>query len=299
MRTRSAAARAEHADPQLAREPESKKERELVSSWEVIAEIRYAHVHGGYRKGMTIGEAFVSAFTLHNDTVNVWTHVTGLAIFAWLLVSTASLPAPGGGVAAERWPLHVYSLSALACLATSSTYHVFGTANERWTRPLGKLDYCGIVALIVGSCVAPIHFGFASVPAWRRFYLTLMSVLGLALVGCCQMSWFYLKEWRLLRIGLFVGLGAACAAPLLHLLPHRRFDAPTVELATGVGWTLGTYLIGVVFYATGVPESLAPGRFDYFAASHQWWHVCVVVAALLQHDTLVRLWAAASLAQFD
>lgn len=33
--------------------------------------------------------------------------------------------------------------------------------------------------------------------------------------------------------------------------------------------------VGAVFYATGVPESLRPGGFDIWGASHQFWHLFV------------------------
>ena len=37
------------------------------------------------------------------------------------------------------------------------------------------------------------------------------------------------------------------------------------------------YAVGVSFYSSQAPESLFPGRFHLFFASHQLWHVCVVI----------------------
>ena len=51
------------------------------------------------------------------------------------------------------------------------------------------------------------------------------------------------------------------------------------------------YLAGVAGYASGVPESLYPRRFDFFFSSHQWWHVAVVAAATLHFGNVVKLWA--------
>ena len=51
------------------------------------------------------------------------------------------------------------------------------------------------------------------------------------------------------------------------------------------------YLAGVAVYASGVPESLFPQRFDFFFSSHQWWHVAVVAAATLHFGNVVQLWA--------
>ena len=46
-------------------------------------------------------------------------------------------PAVGEGGAAgveclERWPLYVFIGSATVCLGSSTVYHLFGTANEKW-----------------------------------------------------------------------------------------------------------------------------------------------------------------------
>ena len=66
------------------------------SSWlrlhraeDAIPEARYAYVLSGYRNGLTWKQALASAFWLHNETWNVWTHLIGFSVFVWLLVYSA------------------------------------------------------------------------------------------------------------------------------------------------------------------------------------------------------------------
>ena len=40
----------------------------------------------------------------------------------------------------------------------------------------------------------------------------------------------------------------------------------------------GWYGLGFFFFASRLPERIAPGRFDLLGASHQIWHACVWAA---------------------
>lgn len=43
------------------------------------------------------------------------------------------------------------------------------------------------------------------------------------------------------------------------------------------------YLFGALLYATRTPERYFPGRCDFVGQSHQLFHVCVVVAAIVHY----------------
>jgi adiponectin receptor len=46
----------------------------------------------------------------------------------------------------------------------------------------------------------------------------------------------------------------------------------------------GCYGMGVVFYASQIPEAWFPGRFDFIGHSHMFWHVCVTAGAFVQYN---------------
>lgn len=74
--------------------------------------------------GFNLRHTLVSLFTLHNETVNVWSHLLGAVYVGWCLlqhVGGKALLHPIDGT--ERTALLVFLLSALACLTLSSFYH--------------------------------------------------------------------------------------------------------------------------------------------------------------------------------
>jgi len=53
-----------------------------------------------------------------------------------------------------------FFLSAATCLGMSATYHTMSNHSDPIARFMNKLDYLGIVILIVGSFVPSVYYGF-------------------------------------------------------------------------------------------------------------------------------------------
>ena len=74
-------------------------------------------------------------------------------------------------------------------------------------------------------------------------------------------------------------MGLSGLVPIIHKLVAFS-DRPEAILSTGYELLMGTfYGIGVVVYATRVPERWKPGKFDLVGNSHQLFHVLVVAGA--------------------
>lgn len=54
-----------------------------------------------------------------------------------------------------------------------------------------------------------------------------------------------------------------------------------------MGWMATSNLVGAAIYACRVPERWAPRVFDVYGASHQIFHVAVMVAAWIHYDGLL------------
>lgn len=121
------------------------------------------------------------------------------------------------------------------------------------------------------------------------------QVLPAAAARSRPQSFFYSELWRLTRVSSFVGLGVFGAVPLTHLLFFHDFDPVAVRLYQSVALMGAVYGMGVLVYATRFPEAVAPRRFDIFGASHQLWHVFVLLAAYVHHEGLVALWRSTSI----
>ena len=95
-----------HLDPESpSRKPvESRYGARIVFAWEARPELRYPFIARGYRLNHSIKEALLSAFQLHCETWNVWTHMFGVFLFSWLLVHVCQMGAPSqmGAALGER-----------------------------------------------------------------------------------------------------------------------------------------------------------------------------------------------------
>ena len=282
-----------------------------------------------YRVNHSVSECLRSLFQLHNETFNVWLHLVGCMIFLALLFTVSSTPCEVERCP-ERWPLYAFVASALVCLSASCAYHLVGTANEKWSLQFEKWDYFGIgeraphsarssslqcllsfssdalgptcgcvpagaVALIVGSCLPVVHYGFGEAyHTARTCYMLAIAAIGAGVTACSLLPWF--DRWAWTRVLMFISLALCGVIALLHAMVAHDYSPRTVALLTGVLQMGATYLFGVFLYMLHVPESLVPRRFsrvtDIWGSSHQLWHACVLAAACKHFRTVLALWHA-------
>ena len=91
---------------------------------------------------------------------------------------------------------------------------------------------------------------------------------------------FRTPSWRPLRAAMFVAMGLSAFFPVLHALRLYGLDQTSKQI--GLYWMMlqgALYIFGAGLYACRFPESSNSGAFDKFGASHQIFHVCVVLAA--------------------
>lgn len=179
----------------------------------------------------------------------------------------------------------------MICLSGSAAYHLFGTANTNWTTALGTLDYVGITALIVGSFVPVLYYGFYEHVVYRRMYITSICALGTIILGLSVTPFFHDARYRVARTLTFVALGFTGFFPLLHLVVQHGLNELSMSVLIGCAVTGASYLMGTVFYISRFPESVAPGRFDFIMSSHNIWHLFVVLGGYVHYSFVMELWS--------
>ncbi|KAI1112511.1 mPR-like GPCR protein [Nemania sp. NC0429] len=222
---------------------------------------------------------------LHNETVNIYTHLipAAAALFvgeAWVLVYLRQRYVDVG--ASDYVIFAFLLLTASACLGISSAYHTLMSHSReveaRWLR----LDFVGIVILIVGSFVSGIYVVFWCEWTQRKIYWGMTASLGAASIGIMLAPYFQGAKWRMFRLAVFVVTGLSGLAPLIHGI--HMFGFAQMARQSGLPYYLaegGLFLIGAVTYACRFPESIKPGMFDMFGSSHQIFHVLVVIATVV------------------
>jgi adiponectin receptor len=117
------------------------------------------YIFHGYRVNYTFHEVFLSLFTLHNETMNIWSH---LIAFICTLVAgmTVSLEYQAEEVGlTERLVFGMYICCACFCLGFSTLYHWFGCMSEFHYYSLLSLDLTGIAFLVGGSFFPATYYG--------------------------------------------------------------------------------------------------------------------------------------------
>ena len=181
-----------------------------------------------------------------------------------------------------RWPLFVIIFSAITCLSFSTIFHLFGTMNEKSNNILNRFDYGGISLLISGSCYPPYYYFFYYDKIYKYVYLSLITAFGLGTFIYSLTDDFNKPQRRCLRGTLYLIFGLCTGVPILHMAFFGKYIKGYSDEITLLNWYLGgiSYIIGALFYILRFPEKKFPGKFDFFGASHQIFHVLVFFGAL-------------------
>lgn len=120
-----------------------------------------------------------SLFAIHNQTVNIWSHLLGAIIYTaagvylWQSLASEYKTFATGDLVA----FGCYFASVIICLGLSVGFHLFANHSHGIHNRHLFLDFLGILGLIVGSWVPGIYYGFYCDSVNARFYLTLVSVI--------------------------------------------------------------------------------------------------------------------------
>ncbi|KAL1648346.1 hypothetical protein SLS58_002099 [Diplodia intermedia] len=235
--------------------------------------------------------SILSIPSLHNQTVNIWTHLLGLVFFASLARHLWRTLAPLYATATHEDVVvfACFFAGCFCCLACSSAYHTFMNHSERVYERWLLLDFLGILCLIAGSWVPGVYYGFYCQRADAKFYLTLILVLAAASAIVCLVPTCRRPAWQPFRTTMFLALGVAGFLPMAHAA--RVYGVGLAHERMGWGFFALEFVLygaGVAVYATKVPEKWRPGGFDVWGSSHQIFHVFVLLGAAAHLSGVVK-----------
>ncbi|ORY58713.1 mPR-like GPCR protein [Pseudomassariella vexata] len=251
------------------------------------------YILSGYRP--TSGSVWISLESLlyiNNETISTYSHLLGCALFLCLplyFYRNAYKPHPNSQIA-DMLVVSTYCLGVAVCFALSATCHIVWNHSPSFASLGNKLDYLGILVLMWGASIPTIYYGFFCDSSLRHLYWTTTSLLGL---GCAVFTLnprFSQPRFRRWRACLYASFGLSSIIFVVHGLILHGWEVQSSRMSlVCMSWMACSNTIGAVIYAARVPERWVPYRFDIYGASHQIFHVAVMVAALIHY---AGLWAA-------
>ncbi|KAL4623272.1 progestin and adipoQ receptor family member 3 isoform X1 [Arapaima gigas] len=235
------------------------------------------YITDGYRAYLPSRLCIKSLFILSNETVNIWSHLFGFFLFFSLEVydMTAVLPAAG----ASREDYVIYSIG-LFCFQVC------------------PLSLCGIHDEVRhpengtdGSAGVNWHLPLSCPQYWRQVYLVTVLAMILAVFFAQIHPQYLTQQWHRLRSAIFCSVAGYGLLPTVHWVWLNGGFGTTIVQAFFPHVFIMYFIAAVafLFYISKVPERYFPGQLNYVGASHQVWHVLVVVMFYWWHQSAIYI----------
>ena len=235
---------------------------------------------------------FLSIGHLHNESLNIYTHLIpalSLLLGQVLIHGGLNYFYPDAALA-DHAIFSVQVNAAVITMLLSSTYHAMLCHSEDVENLMLRVDYVGILTLILGSFFTGIYVGFYCDPIPCRIYWAMIITLSSITAALVLHPKLQGMKFRPLRTWAFISTALSGFAPIIHGLVLYGWSEMWVRSGMPYWFLEGlVYGIGAFFFITRIPESIWPGRFDIWFSSHQFFHVFVVMASLVH---LYGVWVA-------
>ncbi|CDS07996.1 hypothetical protein LRAMOSA01945 [Lichtheimia ramosa] len=265
-------------------------------SWRELPEWMKDNIYitAGYRKptGSYIRSLY-SLFYIHNESVNIWSHLLGFLLFIGLGIHFLwTQPFADSLTTYDYLYFFCFIAGAMTCLGFSSSFHCFQNHSEPVAAKWNRCDYAGIVTLTVGSFYPLLYYGFHCHPTLQVIYLIIITILGVMTTAVALLKHFRTPAYRWMRTTLFLALGLFGIVPTAHdiLLYGLSTSLDTISLGYLVLMAV-SYVGGALIYACRIPEKWYPGKFNIWGASHQIFHICVLIAVVAHYIGVMRAMA--------
>lgn len=287
-----------HSSASFSMSPTLRQRQLLLTVDQVPPCYREPSIITGYRPFISSpSECITSVFNATNETLNFWTHFIPTWYFMWKLLDLAQTFNFLGDI--YTWSFLTYMLTICVYPMISCTAHAFSSMSHRVRHICYFLDYGALsvygfgAGVLYAAYVFPVNLFEVS---FRQFYMYgNVTCAILCTLSACTSRFVESKVVvKILRLGAFALPFVWVNIPLAYRL-FWCYDSYSCEpddtncdencSAIAVAHHSRQFVVaflGAFVYAFHVPECLAPGRFDIIGHSHQWLHICGIVATMEQ-----------------
>ena len=218
---------------------------------------------------------------LHMETINIWTHLLGCAVFIAVGVTLCLYTSASRGLQFSIGDLFAFGISitaAAVCFGLSTTFHTLRSHSYNVHHFWGKMDILGICVFALGGGMSMTLYAFYCSPAMQRVYWTANAISAGAAAVILFGTGGGGSRMRNLRGAVFSLLAISAMLPAFHTVALTGWTRACNEM--GVHWYLAealSLLLGVGLFVGRIPERFSPGSFDIWGHSHQLFHSCALL----------------------
>ncbi|XP_035507843.1 membrane progestin receptor beta-like [Morone saxatilis] len=259
---------------------------------------RERFILSGYRPvGLSWRSYVLSLFQIHNETLNVWSHLLAAVCVVTRFLAFTGPEGQGFSVDVSSLPLVLYVVSAITYLSCSAAAHLLQSHSEEAHYSLFFLDYVGVAVYQYGCALALCLY--SSDAAWtQRFWQIFLPAAALLAWFSCAASCYAKLRFRRpyplhRKLCQVVPMGVAYLldiSPIAHRLSTCSWTGnPALPLHF---LQVVLFLLSAFFFSCPIPERFSPGSFDLFGHAHQLFHVLLSFCTLAQQEALFQdfLW---------
>ncbi|CAL1287076.1 unnamed protein product [Larinioides sclopetarius] len=261
----------------------------LYKDEELPPHLREVAILTGYRSpSSSMKECALSVFFATNETLNFWTHFIPAFYFVYQLVLFwDSLKVINDSF---YWPLIVYMFTICLYPLISSLAHTFCSVSDMARHVWFFLDYGGLSLYSFGAGLLIKAYSFPEELAHTimgEYFLEILVFLSIACnISACFSRFIENLLWiKVFRLGAFAVPWLWDSIPVLFRVTFSTDVKPSVAEHYILQFFFSFCIF--FFYATHLPERLAPGKFDFFGNSHQLLHISGIMATHHQMTAVV------------
>ncbi|CAI4038342.1 hypothetical protein SMKI_04G6860 [Saccharomyces mikatae IFO 1815] len=246
---------------------------------------------GYVRETLSWKKCLYSLFYWNNETVNIYTHLVPAVIyfvFAITLTNYFLIPVFPSTSWSDYTVINIFLMGAFSCLMCSSCFHCMKQHSEKQSNFWSKLDYLGIISLISCSMIPIIYFGYFDHISYFSLFTIVTLVLATFCTVCVLHEKFNTSTFRPFRAMFFILFGFSGLLPLTTGFFKFGIQGVLNRIKVSfVFWEALFYISGAVIYGFRIPETLAPGKFDFLGSSHQIFHIMVVLGSICHLKAII------------
>jgi adiponectin receptor len=252
------------------------------------------HILKGYRFSEGKWACVRSVVSIHNELINIWTHLLGfIMVLALAFYFYPTSPNFSNSTKTDIFIAAVFFFAACKCLVCSTIWHTMNSiSHQTLLERFACVDYTGISLLVAASIMTTEYAAFYCEPVSRWTYMLITAFLG---IGGVILPWhptFNRADMAWARVLFY------CTLALTGFLPFGQ-----LAYSRGIAWaqyfyapitkSLAVYMTGALMYASKVPERFCPGVFDYVGCSHNIWHLAVLGGIVFHYLAMQTMFTSA------